>query len=416
MSPLKTMIYCTLGTVLEWYDFAIFGVLSPILSKVFFPQQTKTTALLLVFTIFATGFLMRPIGGIVFGHIGDRYGRKKAIIWSISIMACSTTFIGLLPTSNSHLYWSAIILVILRLLQGFSAGGEFAGMITFASEISPNRRFFFYQAIVCVGIIGGFLLGQTVGAKALSLSLDSAWRIPFLLSVFLGIVAWYLRVKALESPVFAALKDQSATLKLPIKAAILHYYPQLIACCLMGIAGASTFYFTMVYYPAYAHQHGLSDSAYLHMGMMGSIILIAVVLIVGWLMTFKRALAFILLGFIAFVILPIPTLFITSHHTHYAPTIYIIYMLIYGLFESTVGAFVMPIFPNQVRQTAMGIISNVCVLFGGTLPMLSVLLVKLTGLDYAASFYMVAAAMIGLINLYFVNRFVQRSLKHREIA
>ena len=134
------------------------GVLAPVLAKIFFPTQNKTTALLLIFTIFVTGFIMRPLGSLVFGHIGDTYGRKKAVVLSVTIMTIATVGMGLMPTTNHPTIIIVVLLLGLRLLQGFGVSGEYSGVLTFIGESVAAKRYFFFGSFNEVGAIGGTLL------------------------------------------------------------------------------------------------------------------------------------------------------------------------------------------------------------------------------------------------------------------
>ena len=216
MNTVKMLFYCVIGTLLEFYDFAVFGILSPVLASIFFPHKDTTTSLLLTLSIFATGFIMRPLGGIFFGHVGDRYGRKKAIIWSMLLMAIATTAIGLLPVNLTPHIIIVFALLGLRLLQGFAVGGDTAGVMTFISEIAPAKRFFFFQSFIHSGIFAGFMLGLIIGKSAIAAYhgdiTSNAWRIPFLLSAMLGVTGAYLRIKAVESPLFSELQRRQRPL------------------------------------------------------------------------------------------------------------------------------------------------------------------------------------------------------------
>ncbi|MCH9643914.1 MAG: MFS transporter, partial [Gammaproteobacteria bacterium] len=285
LKMIKTFIFCIIGSTLEWYDFSVFGVLAPILSRIFFPHHDKTVALLMTFAIFATGFIMRPLGGIFFGHIGDRFGRKKAIVSSVFLMTIATVCIGLLPVKHFSAHVLLISLFALRLLQGFAVSGEYSGMFTFISEIVPRKNFFFYQSFVCFGAVGGLLLGTIVGSVALSFYhgdfTSNAWRIPFLLSIFLGVLGLYLRLKIEESPIFSKLKQSDKQIKLPIKHVVVNYYRVIIFLLFMTMVEAIGFYFVVVFYPSFINKLGISAHHYLHIVTIGLVLLFIMTPIVG---------------------------------------------------------------------------------------------------------------------------------------
>ena len=203
----KTVLYGTIGSSLEWYDFTIFGLLAPTLATIFFPQQSSSAALIMNYGIFYLGFILRPVGGVWLGHIADKYGRKKAILLSMVLMTIATVGIGCIPVGKNELI-TALLLLILRLLQGVSTGGEYPSVLTLAGELSNQQTFFQHLGVSVSGVKMGGLLGSIVGFIFLSINNIHAWRLPFLIAVFLGIFGVYFRLKAVESPSFIQLKQQ----------------------------------------------------------------------------------------------------------------------------------------------------------------------------------------------------------------
>ena len=186
------------GNVLEWYDFAVYGYSAAIVARLFFPASDPTASLLAAFGVFGVGFLMRPLGGVLFGHIGDRFGRTNALRWSVAAMALPTFAIGLLPTHATVGPLAAALLLICRLAQGLAMGGEYAGSIVFLTESASGGRRALFASWVGVGCVAGTLLGSGVGAAvAALLPADQVaawgWRIPFLLGLALGGVGIVLR-------------------------------------------------------------------------------------------------------------------------------------------------------------------------------------------------------------------------------
>lgn len=211
----KTLVASSLGNILEWYDFALFGFFAPILAQLFFPSDDHLASLLSTFGVFAAGFLMRPLGGALFGHFGDKVGRKNALAASVILMAIPTTLLGLLPTHSQVGLLAPILLTVLRLIQGLSVGGELTGSISFIVEHSPpsQRGFFGSWASNSIGM--GLLLGSATGALMTSLlSPDDlaswGWRIPFLFGIVVGGVGLYLRMKLEEPESFQKLQQAGA--------------------------------------------------------------------------------------------------------------------------------------------------------------------------------------------------------------
>jgi MHS family metabolite:H+ symporter-like MFS transporter len=218
----KATLAASVGSALEYYDFALYGTASALIfGKLFFPAFGVNQALILSFATYAVGFLARPLGGLFFGTMGDRLGRKWILTMTIAIMGLSSTFVGLLPTAATIGVWAPIILVILRLLQGFGAGAEQAGATVLMAEYSPVPRRGFFSALPFVGIQAGTLLAAAVWAL-MGLAPDDVlygwlWRIPFLASIVLIVLAVFIRLRLKESPTFVELekRDQVAEHPLP---------------------------------------------------------------------------------------------------------------------------------------------------------------------------------------------------------
>jgi MFS transporter, MHS family, shikimate and dehydroshikimate transport protein len=211
----KAVTAATIGTIIEWYDYALYGAAAGIIiNKLFFPQFSETAAILASFATFAVGFFARPVGGILISHFGDRFGRKPALIFTISLMGLSTVAIGLLPDFNQIGVWAPIVLVIFRLLQGFGAGAEYAGAVTLVSEYVPIEKRGFYtaflQSATVVGIMFAtlsFLLVSYVPEQTL---FSWGWRVPFLISAILFVVALYIRNSLDETPEYVAAMQHAA--------------------------------------------------------------------------------------------------------------------------------------------------------------------------------------------------------------
>jgi len=224
----RAVVGSVVGTALEWYDFFIYGTAAALVfGKLFFAEGDPATGTLLAFATFGVGFVFRPIGGILFGHIGDRIGRRATLVLTTAIMGLSTGMIGLLPTYESIGIWAAVLLVALRVVQGLGAGAEFGGASTLLAEHAPRRRrgFFtsFAQTGVQIGLLTGTLVFLLVGTLDDEALYSWGWRVPFLVSFALIGVALYVRLRVEESPVFKQMREQQTLVKLPIRDAIVRY-------------------------------------------------------------------------------------------------------------------------------------------------------------------------------------------------
>ena len=217
-----------IGTAIEWYDFFLYGTAAALVfNKLFFPQFDPLVGTIAAFATFAVGFIARPIGGMVFGHYGDRIGRKTMLYITLLIMGLATAAIGLLPTYQSIGIWAPILLVVMRLAQGFGLGGEWGGAVLMAVEHAPANRRGFYGSWPQIGAYIGLLL-STMVFRWVSRFPESefiawAWRLPFLLSFILVAVGLYIRKKVAESPVFEKVKEQKVEARMPLIEVLAHH-------------------------------------------------------------------------------------------------------------------------------------------------------------------------------------------------
>lgn len=211
----RAVTAATIGTVIEWFDYALYGAAAGlIINKLFFPQFSESAGVLAAFATFAVGFFSRPLGGIVISHIGDRFGRKPALIFTIALMGASTVAMGLLPTYDQIGIWAPVLLVILRLLQGFGAGAEYAGAVTLVAEYVPPERKAYYTAYLQAATVVGIMLATLSFLLVSLLSEETlfgwAWRVPFLASGLLFFVALYIRKHLDETPEYVAAMEKAA--------------------------------------------------------------------------------------------------------------------------------------------------------------------------------------------------------------
>src|ERR1700730_18933324 len=221
MSVGRVALASAIGTTIEWYDFFLYGVVTPIvLNKLFFPNYDPIAGTLLAYTTFFVGFLSRPIGGIIFGHYGDRIGRKTVLVLTLLIMGLATFLIGLLPTYADVGIWAPVLLLVLRVFQGIGIGGEWGGAVLMAVEHSPEGRRGFYGSWPQIGVPAGLLLSTVIFAQISKLPEEAllawGWRIAFLLSFVLVGVGLFIRLAVVEPPMFAQIKQAGTGARMPI--------------------------------------------------------------------------------------------------------------------------------------------------------------------------------------------------------
>ena len=278
----------SLGSVLEWYDFALFGYFAPVLAQLFFPSSDPMASLLSTFGVFAAGFLMRPLGGALFGLYGDRVGRKQALAASVILMAIPTTLVGFLPTEAQVGLLAPVLLTLLRLIQGLSVGGELAGSIAFIVEHAPpsQRGFFGSWASCSIGL--GILLGSAMGAVMTSLLAEESlvswgWRIPFVFGSLVGGVGLYLRMKMEEPESFQRLQQSGALSPAPLREALTHHWRSIFSTTLATWVLAVGFYMIFVYLTTYlSSETHIPLSAALELNTISMIVMLALLPLMGY--------------------------------------------------------------------------------------------------------------------------------------
>jgi metabolite-proton symporter len=259
-----------IGTTIEWYDFFLYGTATALVfNKLFFPNFDPLVGTLAAFGTYAVGFVARPVGGIVCGHYGDRIGRKSMLVATLLLMGIATFLIGLLPTYQSIGVWAPVLLVLLRILQGFGVGGEWGGAVLMAVEHSPRGRRGFYGSWPQMGVPAGMLLATGVFAVFSRLPeadfLRWGWRVTFLLSIALVVVGLYIRLHVVETPAFSGVKQAKAEAKLPIVDVLVHHPRSVLLAMGARFAENGAFYIFSVFVLTYATQQlGLPRSQILN--------------------------------------------------------------------------------------------------------------------------------------------------------
>ncbi|OYD75218.1 UNVERIFIED_ORG: MFS transporter [Burkholderia sp. CF145] len=256
----------TIGTAAEYYDFFVYGTAAVLVfGAKFFPSSDPLIGTLAAFATYAVGFVARPLGGIVFGHFGDRIGRKKALIVTILIVGLGTFAIGLLPDYSQIGVWAPASLILIRVLQGFGVGGEQAGAVLLTAEYAPPRERGFFASLVQLGAPAGFLIPSGLFAL-LSATLtheqlmDWGWRLPFLGSIVLVVVGLYIRLRTEESPIFASIRETKAVESRPVVEVVKQFGPTIVKGVGAKLIEACTFAMYTMIVLAYGRAHGISES------------------------------------------------------------------------------------------------------------------------------------------------------------
>ncbi|MBL3688213.1 MFS transporter [Leucobacter zeae] len=393
------------GTAMEWYDYILYGTASAVVfTKLFFPAEDVAVATLLSFATFAAGFIARPLGALIFGHIGDRVGRRAAVVGSIVLMGLATGVIGLLPTYASAGVFAALALLLLRLCQGISAGGEWGGAMVLVMEHAPESRRGIYSAIPQLGSPVATLL--STGALTIVSTLPDedffswGWRIPFLLAFPFLAVGLYLRFRVEESPVFKALQAQQEVVKVPILSAIRHTGGRMVLGGMAALLGGSGFFIVTTFIISYGTQElGYDRQTMLTATLWGALVQIAVIIVSGRIADRVGAWKVCAAGGAITAILAFPVFMLVDSGSVLLATVGIMVgMGALTIPYGPIGSLLSGLFPAKYRYSAMAVSYNVFGIIGGFLPIMSQSLLISTGMQsWGVALLLMAVALTTMI-------------------
>ncbi len=387
--PVRASTAAFIGTMIEWYDFYIYATAAALVfGKLFFPSATGFYGTLAAFGTFAVGFFARPLGGALFGHIGDRIGRKKSLVITLLMMGSVTVLIGLLPTYASIGVWAPVLLVLLRIVQGVAVGGEWGGAVLMAGEHSPDkskRTFFasFAQLGSPAGLILSMLMFKLVTGLDDAAFLSWGWRVPFLFSAVLLLVGFVIRLSVNESPDFLEEKQAQAKRAKPARAPlaqVLTGAPRLLALAVganvLGIAG---FYFTSTFMIAYTTQYvGLNRAVILDCLLVVSIMQFFITPLAAYIASRVGNLRFLGATALVSVFTPYAMFNLVDLGSLGAITLGIgVAVLFMGAYYAVIAGFVSDSFPTAIRYTGISMAYQLSgAIFGGLTPMLGTVLAE----------------------------------------
>ncbi|MCC2646409.1 MAG: proline/betaine transporter [Rickettsiaceae bacterium] len=399
------------GNVLEYYDFTVYSIFSIVIGKTFFPESSEYLQNLLSLAVFALGFLTRPIGGIIFGYIGDHYGRRIALICSMLGMTLPTFAMGLIPSFNDIGYLAPILLIIMRLFQGLCISGEGTGAAIFVLEHMHNFRPGLITGFVHGSNIAGTLMASFIGLfieNYLSKHYEDAWRFAFLLGGFLGLMGFYLRLWVNETPIFEKMASTKKVLRAPFKSVLQTAFPLLVLTFFVGGTASSIVYLVKTYINNFYNgvMHLDNTSALLYLSFT-SIVMMITMPISGALSDKYGKIKVIITATALIFTFAIPVLYLmSSEHQIFQLTALACLGILAGLISGTAYIFVISLFTPEQRYTGVGFSYNLGVaVFGGTSPMIARWLVENTGLLYSPAFYiMITSGLLLLILKYYISK------------
>ena len=398
-----------MGNVLEWYDFGLYGYFAPLIAARFFPAHEAILSLIAAYAGFAVGFAMRPFGALFFGHIGDRIGRRTVLVVSVALMGLATTAIGLLPNFHMVGLWAPALLLLVRLFQGFSVGGEFTGSVSYLIETAPANRRGYAGSYANIGSTGGYLLAAAMAAVTMALihshpSWSWAWRLPFLGGGVIAVLALWLRRRLPES---AYEPDPPAPTDTPPLLKAFRTSPRILVLVMLLTWGYGVVnYLTMVFLPTFASGFGtITPAAALTLNTLADGVAILVVPVAGLLSdTRLRRRTLLLIAFGGFFVTAYGFFALALKGTILAVAVAQLgFGATLGVVMGVAPAMLAEAFPGEFRLSGYSLAFNFGLgLGGGTAPLIATALIDASGVTLAPAFYLMFGAFLAMIALYFM--------------
>lgn len=418
----KVTTAAAIGNFVEWFDFAVYGFLATIIARHFFSPELQQAALLQTFAIFAVAFALRPLGGVIFGVLGDRLGRKHVLSLTVLLMAASTTVIGLLPTYASMGVMAPVLLTLTRCVQGFSAGGEYAGACAYVMEHSPNHRRAWYGSFVTVSTFAAFAAAATLtyllDASLTASQMDAwGWRIPFLIAAPLGLIGIYLRLRMEETPAFRAVLSEIDNVHAPLSETLRQQAGNIVRLGAFIALTALSFYMFTTYFSTFLQlEVHLSRTSALLVSTIALLFAAGLCPLAGALcdsLGRRKTIAFTC----AWMILSVyPAWHLASSGSLIAAIIGDLLLATGAVFSGVVtAALLSEVFPTRARYTASAITYNLAyTVFGGTAPLVATWLIGYTGNNLSPAYYLVAVACMALVGGLSLPETSRISLQHQH--
>lgn len=418
-NSVRAIVAGSFGNLMENYDNLVYAYSAVTLGQLFFPKSDELAGTLYSFAVFAVGFLIRPLGAVVFGHFGDKVGRRTTLVVGVLMMGVSTTVIGLLPTYSALGIAAPVLLVLMRVLQGFSVAGEWAGSAALLVEYAPERRRGFFAGFNQVSTAGGFLLASAIVALNSSIFTSAeitawAWRLPFLFSAVTAAAALWLRLGLAETPVFQEKKDTGATAKSPLPESLRTEFPAIAKGFGFTILWTVAYFFFLTYLPTYLTQVAKVDAGIARTSNLVALGALTLLIAVFAALSDRIGRKPLLLASSAgFLVLSWPVMMLfDSGNTAAVFLGQLIIAVLLAMFSGPGPAALAELFPTKLRYSTMSIGYNFSVMaFGGTAPFIATAIVGLTGSPLSTALLPIGSAVITLAVVLGLRETAHRSLR-----
>lgn len=410
----KIILVGLIGNVMEWYDFAVYGYFASVIGTLFFPGDDPSVSLIASFGAFAAGFLVRPLGGLLFGRIGDRIGREKAMSLSVLAMAIPTVLMASMPTYEEIGIWAPIGLVLLRIIQGLSVGGEFTSSLIYLTENAPQNRRAFTAVWGSWGATVGILAGSTVGLIVSHMVPEPkivawGWRLPFVIGGVIALVGWWIRRETRGD-----LPAQPT--EAPVQMLFRKHKRDVARVILLNIGSGVAFYTAFIYAVSYIRNiDDMPEGLALEVNSLAMLVLLLILPLAAWLSDHLGRRPLLILGSSSIALFAIP-IFMLLHSTDALHILVgeVFFALMVGITNGAIVAYNVELMPSAVRCTGLALAYNIAIgLFGGTTPMIAAILINRSGNPLAPAFWMAGAAFISLcVILFWAEETHRRPLHH----
>jgi MFS family permease len=404
-------ISSVMGSTIEWYDFFLYGTMAAIIfPQLFFPNHDTYVATLLTFSTYAIGYIARPIGGILFGHLGDKIGRKVALVSTLILMGITTVLIGLMPGFETLGMLAPILITVLRFIQGIAIGGEWPGSVLISMEWGTEKNRGFMATLPQIGVPLGLILGTSVTSLFIAISGDSfatwGWRIPFILSLLLVILGLLIRMNLMETPSFKNTLEKKELPKLPIVTIFKEYPKQVFSGVFANVSSDIAFGVFAFYTVTYGITHlELDKSIFVNATLVGAMIAVAAIFITGYFsdkISPKKILGF---GNVLLLLYAVPFFYLlNTKSTGLIFLAIIIAFIIHSIMWAPLAPVIASSFPAHLRYSGSAVTFMLrSMIGGGFAPLISTFLLHKFDTGFAISAYIIVAAIIALIALKFVD-------------
>lgn len=409
----KALIASLIGSSIEWYDYFLYGTIAALIfSKLYFPSEDPVVGLMLAYTSFALPFFIRPLGGIIFSHIGDKIGRKKTLVMTLSLMGGATVLIGLLPTYEMIGIWAPILLIFLRLVQGLGIGGEWGGALLLATEYAPPKKRGFFGSIPQMGVTIGLLLG-TLSISLMTLLPNAqfeawGWRVPFILSALLVFIGLWIRNGIDETPAFKEAKESGTISKVPLIDTFKYHWKEVLVAVGAKVVETAPFYIFGTFIISYAT--GTLDferSSTLNSVTIATLVTTIMIPFMGKLSDKVGRKPLYIGGTIAMILFAFPYFYLLSLDSVLWLTVATVIGLgiIWAPITAVLGTMFSEIFSTSVRYTGVTVGYQLgAAIAGGTAPLIATALLSAYNNSFVpVALYIIGAAIISLIAVSFTK-------------